>query len=83
MSQTSLVQVVSRSLVAPGVVVLSLLLLPLPADVERAVVKLCDAALFWKPHPQTPVSMFWIIVGVCSMALGVNVSPSDPGVRQN
>ena len=43
---------------------LALLVLPLPRSWQRAVVQLCDAVLFWQPHPHLPLSLFWVVLAL-------------------
>ncbi|KAH9260717.1 hypothetical protein BASA81_001184 [Batrachochytrium salamandrivorans] len=40
---------------------LVLLLLPLPPNVAKSVIHLCDALLFSLPHPNIPLSLFWTV----------------------
>jgi hypothetical protein len=50
------------SLFPPAALLIALLILPFPHKVNRAVVGLCDAVLFWNPHPSIPgLSLFWLV----------------------
>lgn len=48
----------------PAVLII-LLLLPSPAFVRNSIVNLCDSILFVKPHPQIPLSLFWVCQLAC------------------
>ena len=41
---------------------LLLLVAPFPRPVQRFVVSLCDSVLFWQPHPNVPLSFFWVVL---------------------
>lgn len=56
----------------PGLGLLTLLLLPFPPSVGQMVVKVCDTFLFVHPHPQIPMSLFWVIFLNCVSVLYVN-----------
>jgi hypothetical protein len=61
------------ALFPPAALLLMLLLLPFPQRVARAVIQLCDAFLFLQPHPQVPLSLFWIVFGISSLTFSVHM----------
>lgn len=50
-------------------VLLALLLLPFPRSVHKQVLKLTDSILFYHPHPNIQLSLFWISFGVSFLTL--------------
>lgn len=48
---------------------LVLLMLPLPGGVKNWLVKLTDGILFVHPHPNIPLSLFWLSLGVSAVTL--------------
>lgn len=50
-------------------ILLALLLFPLPSKVQESVVQLADSVLFFEPHPQVKISLFWLCFGVAAVTL--------------
>lgn len=42
------------------VILLGLLIFPLPRSVHKVVLKLTDSVLFYHPHPNLKISLYWI-----------------------
>lgn len=57
-------QLFISAVLPPALLMLALLLLPLPPKVAKSVITLCDAVLFSLPHPNVPLSLFWIVFGL-------------------
>lgn len=55
------------TLFPPAFFLLTLLLVPFPPKVAKAVIRLCDSFLFWQPHPSVPLSLFWCVVTVSAV----------------
>jgi len=46
----------------PAAVLLFLLMLPVPRQLQKHIVKMCDVLLFWRPHPHIPLSLFYCVL---------------------
>ncbi len=46
----------------PAAFLIGLLIIPFPTDVTKKIIKLCDAILFFQPHPYVPISLFWCVL---------------------
>ena len=46
----------------PPAFLIGLLILPLPNSFIKKIIQLCDAVLFWNPHPYVPISLFWCVL---------------------
>jgi len=56
----------------PALILLALLLAPLPSTFGKSLIQLCDAILFHQPHPNVPLSIFWLVFCICTVTFVAN-----------